>query len=121
MRDRMLRPAVAWLDLCRLPAEGLGSAIVAHLLQPEGLHPENGVVARHALLPGGQRPADAVAQHARIAGKEVDLVSHLQRHGVERIVDRDVLEDASGVVPASLRQMTEGAHMRLFAHGASER
>ncbi len=118
---RVLRPAIARLDLDRLPAEAFGPRIVAHLLQPEGLHAQNGVVARHAPLPRRQGPADAVAQHAGIAGEEIDLVSHLQRQRVERVVDRDVLKDAGGVMPAALCQMAERGDMRLLARAGGKR
>ncbi|MER8482729.1 hypothetical protein NKH12_09475 [Mesorhizobium sp. M1322] len=79
MGDGVLRPTVARLDVDCHAAKLFGARIVAHFLQPERLHAEYGVVARHAALPGRQRAADAVAQHAGIAGEEIDLVPGLQR------------------------------------------
>ena len=75
MGHRMLRPAVARLELDRPPAECFGAGIVAHLLEAEGLHGERRVIAGHAVRPCRHGACDAIAQHARIAGEEVDLVA----------------------------------------------
>ena len=96
-------------------AKLLGARIVAHLLQAEGLHAEYGMVAGHAALPGRQRTADSVAQHAGVAGEEIDLVPGLQRQRVERKFDGDILEDAAGFMPASPGEMAKGCNMRLLA------
>ncbi len=44
----------------------------------------------------GQRPRDAVAQHARVANVEIQQMARLQREQVRRVVDRDLLQHAAG-------------------------
>ena len=59
------------------------------------------------LVPGRQRARDAVAQHARLAAEEVDLMADLQRKQVARLPDRDVFQHLRGRVPAALDQVAE--------------
>jgi hypothetical protein len=65
------------------------------------------------VLPRWQRPAHAVAQHAGIAGEEVDLVPGLERNAVERIIDGDVFEDAASLVPASTGERAKSGDVSL--------
>ena len=102
--DRVLRPAVARLELDRGAAAVLGGGVVAGLLQAEGVHAEHRVIAGHVRRPGRQRARDAVAQHARVAAEEVELVAGLQRQQVARVLDRHVLEHLRGRVPAARRR-----------------
>ena len=60
---------------------------------------------------------DAVAQHARVAGEEVDLVAHLQRQQVLRVADAQVLQDAAGPVPLAVGQCAGGRHVQGLALG----
>ena len=83
--------------------------------------PSMRVIARHRRRPGRQGARDAVAQHARVAGEEVDLVAGLQRQRVARIVDGDVFEQPAGLVPAALRKLAKRRDMRLLARRAAER
>ena len=72
----------------RLAAERFGAAVVAGFLQPEG-HACRASSDSRACLP--TRPAgarDAVAQHARIAGEEIDLMAGKQRQRIARRLDR---------------------------------
>ena len=57
--------------------------------------PSTRVVARHRRAPLRQRARDAVAQHARVAGEEVDLVAGLQRQRVARVARAQVLQHAA--------------------------
>ena len=99
------------------PAQRLGPRIVGGLLQAEGQHRQHRVVAGHAGVPVRLGTRDAVAQHARVAGEEVDLVAHLQRQQVLRVADAQVLEDAAGAVPLAVGQGTGRRHVQGLALG----
>ena len=103
MGHRVLRPAVARLELDGAAAGDLGRTVVAHLLQPEGVHAQERVIARHVRRPVGQRAGDAVAQEPGIAGEEVDLVTGLQRQQVVRMVGADPQDRPARLVPACPR------------------
>src|SRR5512147_3035196 len=77
MSDGMLRLAAAGFELDAFASLSFRTGVVAGLLEAEGVHTENGVVARHALAPCRQSPRNAVAQHARIAGEEVEQMTYL--------------------------------------------
>ena len=121
MRHRVLRPAVARLDLDGAAADALRHA--RSRPSPPGRRPACRASrdSRACRRPGRQGARDAVAQHARIAGEEVDLVAGLQRQRVARIVDGDVLEQPARLVPAALRQPAEGCDMRPLARRAAKR
>jgi hypothetical protein len=121
--DRVLRPAVPRLELDAPPPGRLGPGIVAGLLEPEGVHAEHRVIARHPRLPEGQRPRDPVAQHPRMPGEEVDLVPGEQPHGIARRLDRHVLQHPPRLVPAPLDEMPQRRRMALLPHrpGAARR
>lgn len=79
------------------------------------------MVARHAALPRRQRAADAVAQHAGIAGEEIDLVPGLQRQRIERKLDGYILEQTGGFMPVSCSKMAKCCDMRLLARRGGKR
>ncbi len=111
----VLRPAVAPLEFERAAALRLGLRVGAGFLQPEGVHAEQRVVTGHGALPGRQRARDPVAQHARVAGEEIERVSGLQRQRVARVVDAQVLQRARRVVPAALQQQADRLQVACFA------
>ena len=115
MGDGVLGPAVAGLQLDGAAAGRLGAGVVAGLLKTEGVHGQERVVVRHALRPGGQGPRDAVAQHARVAGQEVDQLAGLQSQEVARVVDGHVLKDAAGGPGPASEQRLGGGAVGLFA------
>ena len=120
MRDGVLRPGVARFELDRGAAGILGGDVVAGLLEAERVHAEHRVIARHAVRPRRQRARDAVAQHARLAAEEVELVADLQRQQVARVFDRDVLQHLRRRVPAAFDQMVDGVEMALLLRGGGK-
>jgi hypothetical protein len=100
MGYRMLRPTVARLDFGRAAAGGFGAGIVAGLLKSESLHAEYRMIARHTLAPGWHGACKAITQHARVTGKEIDLMAGLQRQRIERFVDGQILQYSASLVPA---------------------
>ena len=110
VRHRVPGPAVALLELDRASAERLGPRVVAGLLQPERVacRAPRGSPGMPG-VPGAVGARDAVAQHARVAGEEVDLVARLQRQRSQRVADAQVLEHrarrrASGRRPGARRR-----------------
>ncbi len=85
------------------------------------MHAEHGVIARHAVRPRRQCTCDAVAQHARFAAEEVELVADLQREQVVRMFDRDVLHHLRRLVPAAFDQMVDGVEVALLLRGGGKR
>ena len=49
-----------------------------------------------------------------MAGEEIELVSHLQREHVTRVRNGDILQNAGGLVPASVQQMADRGNMPGF-------
>jgi len=117
MRHCVPAPAVTGLELDARAAERLGTHIVGGLLQAEGQHRQHRVMPGHAGVPVGLGTRDAVAQHARVAGEEVDLVAHLQRQQVQGVTDAQILQDAAGTMPLALRQCAGGRHVHGLALG----
>ena len=83
-------PGIARVQLQRPPRALLGAAIVAHLLEAEGVHAQNVAVAGHGLVPVAERAGDAVAQLRGLAEIEVAEMGQLQGQAVARILDGDV-------------------------------
>ena len=121
MRDGVLRPGIARVERDRGAAGDLGGDVVAGLLEAERVHAEHRVIARHAVRPRRQRPRDAVAQHARLAAEEVELVADLQREQVVRVFDRDVLHHLRRLVPAAFDQVVDGVEVALLLRGGGKR
>ena len=78
------------------------------------------MIARHAVRPGRQRARDAVAQHARLAAEEVELVADLQRKQIARVFDRDVFHHLRGRVPAAFDQVVDGVEVALLLRGGGQ-
>src|SRR3546814_13441370 len=66
---RMLCPAVARLDVDGTPRLLLRGRIEPGLLQAEGVHAEDGVIARHVGRPVRKGACDPVPEHARQIGR----------------------------------------------------
>ena len=79
------------------------------------MHAEQRVVAGLPAIPGGQRARNPVAQHPRIAGEVVDLVTDLQGQRVVRPGDAEVFECSAGRMPAAGGELRERVEMRTFA------
>ena len=75
------------------------------------------MAARHAGTPMRLGTRDAVTQHARVAGKEIDLVAHLQRQQVLRMAEAQVLEDAASPLPLAMGQCAGSGHVSGLALG----
>ncbi len=101
-------------------ALGDGARVVAGLFQAEGVHAKQRVVAGDRGAPRRQGARDPVAQHARVAAEEVDLVTGVQRQRVKRVVDAHVFQRAAGIAPAAVDQRGNRLHMASLALGTCE-
>jgi hypothetical protein len=115
VRNGMLAPAIAGLEFHALPARGFGARIVARLLEAERAHSEHRVIAGNTLTPRRQCACDAVAQHARVPGEEVNLVAALQRERIARILHAQILERPAGRPPAPLCQKLDRVQVAALA------
>ena len=88
MREGMDGPSILGVQRDGTLGSGLGRAIVAHLLEAEGVHAEREAIARHLFIPGRQHARDAVAQAERIAHEEIADVRDLQREQIARVIDQ---------------------------------
>ena len=115
VRDGVLRPAIARLELDGPAALRLRAPVVGCFLETERMHAEQGVEARHTLAPGGQGACDPVAQHAGVPSEEVDLMARLKCERVLRVFDRYILEDPSRLVPTSFDNVANRLKMAGLA------
>ena len=61
--------------------------------------------------PCRQGAGDAVAQHAGMAGEEIELMSDLQRQQIARVRDGNIFQDARCLMPAPVQQMADRGNM----------
>lgn len=121
MGHRVLRPAVARLQFHGAPALRLCTLVVTRLFESESMHAQDRVIAGHRLVPHRQCARDAVSQHTRVASEEVHLMSDLQRERVARVVDGQIFEDRTRLMPMPTHQRTERCNVALFARRTRKR
>ena len=117
VHDGVDRPHVGRVPLDGLQADGLGPAVVATLLEPEGQHAEQepeGIVGRRE---GLDAPPDAVAQMTGVAREEVDLVADIEGEHVTGRCEEEFVEDPPGLGHPPVDPRLRRAEVELLAFG----
>ena len=108
MGDGVLGPAVVRLQFDGVAAGFLGPAVVAALLQAEGIHAQEEAVAGVGGGPVGQGAGQAAAQIVLVAVIKVGQVADLKRQGVTRMVGQKAVVYRARAVPVALRPGLQG-------------
>ena len=109
VRDGVVRPDVARLELKGVQRRFLRAAVLAALLEAEREHGEHSVIPGNLRRPGGQHGLDAAPQRVRVAPDVIEGMCYLQRERVPRIfVEQAAEEPARGLVLSRDRRGERG-------------
>ena len=109
------RPRIARVEGERLAATFFSPQVVAHFLQAEGMHAEHVAIAGDGLVPGPERPRDAVAQLTRLTEIEIAEMGKLKGETVARIVGEDGAIELDRSVEPAIRPGARRQNMAAFA------
>jgi hypothetical protein len=113
--DRVPAPSPTFVERHARASQSFGTRVVAALLEPERVHAKNRRIARHCFAPSRKHPREAISQHARVPGQEVDQMTGLQRQRIARVRGVHVLEDPTCVAEAALDNVPNRFEMAALA------